>query len=195
MPSELNAPADIDAALLQRFARGDARSAQVLTGRLTPRAFAVALRMLGDRAEAEDVAQDAMLRLWRMAPDWKPGQAQVSTWLLTVVINLCRDRLRRRGRVHVGIDAVPDPADPAPSAPERLQDSERAAALQNALMRLPERQRQAVVLRHIEGLPNPRIAEILGISVEAVESLTSRGRRALSAMLAGRRAELGFADD
>jgi RNA polymerase sigma factor (sigma-70 family) len=66
------------------------------------------------------------------------------------------------------------------------------AALQAALALLPERQRQAVVLRHIEGLGNPQIAEVLDLGVEAVESLTARGKRALSALLAGRRAELGY---
>ena len=68
-------------------------------------------------------------------------------------------------------------------------------ALQAALDQLPERQRQAVVLRHIEGLGNPEIAAILDIGVEAVESLTARGKRALAAILAGRKAELGYEDD
>jgi RNA polymerase sigma-70 factor (ECF subfamily) len=76
-----------------------------------------------------------------------------------------------------------------------LGEAERLAALDAALADLPGRQRQAVVLRHIEGLSNPEIADILEIGVEAVESLTARGKRALTAALAGRREELGYSDD
>ncbi|WP_425043647.1 RNA polymerase sigma factor [Primorskyibacter sp. S87] len=179
-------------ALLVLFANGDDNAARDLTARLAPRAHSVAYRVLGNRAEAEDVVQEAMMRLWRMAPDWQPGRARVSTWLYRVVLNHCLD-LRRRART-VGIDTVAEPEDPARSAPERLQDTARLDALQVALMQLPDRQRQAVVLRHIEELSNPEIAGIMEISVEAVESLTARGKRALAANLAGRREELGYAD-
>lgn len=182
-----------EAELLARFAAGDAGAARTLTLRLTPRVLAHAMRLLGNRAEAEDVTQEAMLRLWRIAPDWRGDQAKVSTWLYRVTANLCFDRLRRRPPAT--LDEVPEPADPAPGAEAGLQARSRAAALQAALSRLPDRQRQAVVLRHIEGLRNPEIASIMGISAEAVESLTARGKRALSAELAGRRAELGYRDD
>jgi RNA polymerase sigma-70 factor (ECF subfamily) len=181
-------------ALLAQFAEGDGRAAALLTDRLGPRAFGVALRVLGNRAEAEDVAQEAMLRLWRMAPDWQPGQARVSTWLYRVVMNLCIDQKRRQRRGHLDLDAVPDPPDPAKGAPERLQEDARHDALQAALMQLPERQRQAVILRHLEELANPDIAAIMDISVEAVESLTARGKRALAGILAERREELGYDD-
>ncbi len=184
-----------DDALLALFANGDAQAARRLTARLAPRTLAVARRVLGDRDEAEDVAQEAMMRLWRMAPDWRPGEAQVSTWLYRVTLNLCLDRKRRGKRAGaLRLDDVPDPPDPGRTAPERMQDGARADALQGALMTLPERQRQAVVLRHIEELSNPEIAGIMEISVEAVESLTARGKRALAAALAGRREELGYYD-
>ena len=183
-----------DEALLVAVANGDAAAARALTVRLTPRAYAHAARILGDPAEAEDVAQEAMIRLWRIAPDWRQGEAKVTTWLYRVVANLCIDRRRKGGR-QTALDAVPDPADGAPGAAERLQEADRAAALQAALGALPGRQRQAVVLRHIEGLSNPEIATVMDISTEAVESLTARGKRALAAALRGRRAELGYADD
>ena len=183
-----------DAALLRRAARGDARAASELIDRLGPSAYRTALRLLGDRAEAEDIAQEALLRLWRAAPDWSEGQARVSTWLYRVVVNLSIDRLRRAKRQGPGLDAVPEPADPAPGAAARLQDRARADALQMALMALPERQRQAVVLRHLEGLGNPEIASIMGIGVEAVESLTARGKRALANRLERRKEELGYRD-
>jgi len=191
----MHEPAPTDDALLVLFANGDNTAAQELTRRLTPRAYGVAVRVLGDRAEAEDVTQEAMMRLWRMSPDWQPGKAQVSTWLYRVVLNLCFDtRRRQRGGV-TGLDEVAEPVDPGRGAVERMQDNARSDALQAALMQLPDRQRQAVVLRHIEELSNPEIAGIMQISARAVESLTARGKKALATALAGRRAELGYSDD
>jgi RNA polymerase sigma-70 factor (ECF subfamily) len=148
--------------------------------------------VLGDEAEAEDVAQEAMLRLWRVAPEWRAGEAKVTTWLYRVAVNLCTDRLRRRRGV--GLDAIPEPEDGAPEVAAGLIEADRMAALDAALMALPERQRQAVVLRHLEGLANPEIAEIMGLGVEAVESLTARGKRNLALALAGRKDELGYDD-
>lgn len=184
---------DADADLLARYAAGDEAAARLLSARLSPRAFAHAFRVLGDRAEAEDVTQEAMLRLWKQAPNWDAGRAQAATWLYRVVANLCFDRLR--GQRPETLDEVDAPADPAQAIETRLQDRARYDALQEALLRLPERQRQAVVLRHIEGLANPDIAEILDVGVEAVESLTARGKRALTADLAAQRDALGYDDD
>ncbi len=186
-----------DEALLALFAGGNRAAARVLTLRLTPRVLSLAGRMLGDRSEAEDVAQEAMLRLWKIAPDWRAGEAQVSTWLYRVASNLCTDRLRRRRGV--GLDDAfgegVEPEDEQPGAEARLQEADRMAALKSALAELPERQRTAVVLRHLEGLSNPEIAAVMEIGVEAVESLTARGKRALASLLKGRRAELGLSDD
>ncbi|MBN2631646.1 MAG: RNA polymerase sigma factor [Rhodobacteraceae bacterium] len=194
MPRDMLAPLS-DEALLVLYANGDPAAARALTLRLAPRAMAHAARMLGDRAEAEDVAQEALLRLWRIAPDWRQGEAQVSTWLYRVVGNLATDRLRARKRRRAdALDDAPEPADDAPGVVAAMIEADRMAALQTALTALPDRQRQAVVLRHIEGLANPEIARIMEIGVEAVESLTARGKRALAALLAGRRADLGYED-
>ena len=186
--------APADDALFVLFANGDGQAAAELTARLGPRAYGTAFRVLGNRAEAEDVTQEAMVRLWRIAPEWEQGKAKVSTWLYRVVMNLCIDLKRRQRGGHVDLDAVPEPEDPALSAAETLQEQARWDALQGALMQLPERQRQAVVRRHIEELSNPEIAGVMDISVEAVESLTARGKRALARALAGRREELGYGD-
>lgn len=182
-----------EAELLARYAAGDARAARALVGRLGPRAFAFATRVLGNRAEAEEVVQEAMIRLWRQAPAWRTGEARVSTWLYRVVSNLCTDRLRGR-RPMAPLDAAQVLEDGAPGAEDRILAKNRAQALTAALQHLPDRQRQAVVLRHLEGLANPEIAEIMGIGVEAVESLTARGKRALAAALAEQRDELGYVD-
>ena len=187
----LDALSDVsDEALLVLYANGDPGAARALTLRLTPRVLGFAARMLSDRTEAEDVAQEAMLRLWRMAPDWQQGEARVATWLYRVASNLCLDRLRRsRPR---GLDEVAEPEDATPGVVARLIEADRALALDEALAALPDRQRQAVVLRHIEGLTNPEIAAVMDIGVEAVESLVARGKKGLAALLSGRRAELGY---
>ncbi|TPE50246.1 RNA polymerase sigma factor [Amaricoccus solimangrovi] len=181
-----------DAALLARYAAGEQAAARALTFRHAPRVLALARRMLGDPAEAEDVAQETLLRMWKIAPEWRE-EARLSTWLYRVASNLCVDRLRRRREQ--GIDGAAEIADGAATAQEGLEARDRAGALRAALARLPDRQRAAIVLRHFEERPNPEIAEILGLSVEAVESLLARGRRALAERLSPRRSELGFADD
>ncbi|EPX87294.1 RNA polymerase, sigma subunit, ECF family [Rubellimicrobium thermophilum DSM 16684] len=188
----LDEAGEAEAMLLTAFAAGDRVAARRLADRLVPRALSLAFRMLADRAEAEDVTQEAMMRLWRAAPDWRTGEGRVSTWLHRVVVNLCIDRLRRRRET--ALAEVPEPPDPATPPAERLDQAARLRALSDALAGLPERQAQAVALRHLEGLSNPEIAAIMGIGVEAVESLTARGRRALAAALAGRKAELGYED-
>ena len=182
-----------DEVLVVLYANGDADAARVLALRVVPRLLGYAGRLLADRAEAEDIAQEAMLRLWRVAPDWRQGEAKVSTWLYRVVTNLCTDRLRARKRRQTdALDQVAEPEDSAPGVVASLIEADRMAALTAALAQLPDRQREAVVLRHIEGLTNPEIAEILQIGVEAVESLTARGKRALTAALAGHRQALGY---
>ncbi len=188
--SDSDAP---DAALLVAFANGDAAAGRDLVARLGPRLFGYAARVLGDRAEAEDVVQEAMMKLWKIAPDWRQGEAKVSTWAYRVTVNLCTDRLRRRKtRAQVALDGVAEPESDMPSVVEAITEKDRADALQAALDKLPDRQKLAVALRHIEGLTNPEIAEIMDIGVEAVESLTARGKRALRAALIGRKDELGY---
>jgi RNA polymerase sigma factor (sigma-70 family) len=182
-----------DEALLVLYANGDPDAARILAQRLVPRVLGYATRLLGNRADAEDIAQEVLLRLWRAAPDWRSGEAQVSTWVYRVAANLCTDRLRAQNRKGLkALDDVAEPEDGAPTVLSGMIAADRQAALQAALAQLPDRQREAVVLRHIEGLANPQIAEVMQIGVEAVESLISRGKRALAALLAGRRHELGY---
>ena len=189
-PPKTETPLD---ALLVAFANGDGTAGQALVAELGPRLFGYAARILGDSAEAEDVVQDAMIRLWKIAPDWRQGEAKVSTWAYRVTANLCTDRLRRRKtRGKVDLDSVAEPAADQASIVEQMTEKDRADALQTALDTLPDRQREAVVLRNLEGLSNPEIAQIMDISVEAVESLTARGKWALKAALIGRKDELGY---
>ncbi len=178
--------------LLARVVRGDMKAAAILTDLIAPRVLRYAARMLGDRTEAEDVIQEAMLRLWRIAPDWQHGLAEPSTWVYRVAANLCTDRLRRRRPM---VPELPDLPDPGAGQDAALMQSARAHALEAALLQLPERQREAVILRHLEGLSNPEIAAIMMVGVEAVESLTARGKKRLAALLSGQRDALGYQDD
>ncbi len=189
-PTMTSVEGSSDEALLARYASGDGEAARLLVDRLAPRIHRLALRLLQDRAEAEDVTQEALLRLWRIAPRWVAGGAQPSTWLHRVAVNLATDRLRRRRGV--GLDTIDEPDDPAPSVVDTMIEGQRLRALDDALALLPERQRVAVVLRHLEGMTNPEIAASMGLGVEAVESLTARGKRRLTELLMGRREELGY---
>ncbi len=147
-----------------------------------PRLVAVARRMLGEQAEAEDVAQEVFLRVCREAPRWKPGGAKFATWMHRVALNLCYDRLRRKREVP-DPDAGVDVADAAPNAGEAWLALQRAAKVQSAMSALPERQRAAIALCHFEEMSNIEAAAALEISVEALESLLARGRRALRTAL------------
>lgn len=173
-----------DEALLVLYRQGDPHAARALTERLVPGLLGYATRLLGERSEAEDAVQDAMLRLWRAAPEGRAGAPWLRAWLFRVVGNLCIDRHRRaRRRPALPLEGAAEPEGRAAAGEELALQAERMRALDAALAALPDRQRQAVVLRHIEGMTNPEIADILQIGVAAVESLTARGKRALAAAL------------
>jgi RNA polymerase sigma-70 factor (ECF subfamily) len=173
---------DPDAELVARAGRGDRAAAQALMARHLPKMTALARRMLPDAAEAEDAVQDAFMRLWTHAARWEPGRAKFETWLYRVTLNQCYDRLRRR--TLAPIDDAMDVPDPAES-PENVHESTvLAASIDAALAQLPERQRAAIVLCHYQECGNIEASEILGVSVEALESLLARGRRALRKKLA-----------
>jgi len=174
--------ADPDEDLLMRIADGDPAASRALVARKLPRILGLAQRMLGDKTEAEDVAQEAFLRVWRQAPKWRPGQARFDTWLHRVSLNLCYDRLRRRREIPT--DDPPDLADDGPAPDRGLEARDTGRRVGAALARLPDRQREAIVLCHYQELGNIEAAAIMGVTVEALESLLSRGRRSLRAALA-----------
>ena len=183
---------ETDNVLLVAFANGDRRAAQQLTKRLMPKIYVHAYYRLGNIADAEDVTQEAFLKLWKFAPKWKQDRAQVSTWLYRVVSNLCKDRYRRATLEDLG--NAPEPTDGTQSPSDKIDELYRQKALYDAMSMLPENQRLAVQLRHIDELTNPQIAEIMDLSVEAVESLTARGKRKLIEILQTHKSELGYSD-
>ena len=145
-------PLDPDADLVRRVGLGDDLAIRALTARKLPRLTALATRILGDACEAEDVAQESLIRAWRQAPTWRFGEARFDTWLHRVAVNLCRDRLRRRrpGGAE-DLDALVDPG-PAPDRGLEARDvGDRVAA---AMAALPPRQREALELCHYQELGN-----------------------------------------
>ena len=172
---------DSDDQLLARVAVGDPAATRAMVARKLPRLLSLAGRLLGDVAEAEDVAQEAFLRIWKQASRWRPGEARFDTWLHRVALNLCYDRLRRRREL--AFADPPDRADDGPGPDRGLQAADTGRRVGAALQSLPDRQREAIVLCHYQELGNIEAAAAMGVSVEALESLLGRGRRALRAAL------------
>lgn len=183
--------AKVEATLLAAAGDGDAAAFRALVDRHLSGVLAVARRMLRDDAEAEDVAQEALLRLWRSAEALEVGAHGLRPWLRRVVTNLCVDRMRSGRRLSV-VEEVPEQTEPATQL-AHLEASEVSKRVDAALKELPDRQRMALTLFHYEGLSQIEVGRIMGISDEAVESLLARARRSLKASL--RNEVRGLLDD
>lgn len=176
---------DPDDELLSRLGRGEPQAARELVARKLPRVLALAQRLLGQRAEAEEVAQESFLRAWKQAPHWRRGEARFDTWLYRVVLNLCNDRLRAPSRRHEqATDELPEAADPGATPEQHYADRRMSQRVAAALAALPPRQREALVLFHYQELSQVDAAALMGVSVDALESLLARARRSLRAQLA-----------
>jgi RNA polymerase sigma-70 factor (ECF subfamily) len=170
-----------EALLVGRVAAGEAQAFRTLVDRHLPTVLAIARRMLRDDAEAEDVAQETMLRLWRNAARLELGEGGVRPWLRRVAANLCIDRVRASRNTSLG-DELPEEVEPA-SQMKELAERELGRRVDAALKALPERQRLALTLFHYEGMSQIEVGATMGISDEAVESLLARARRALKGAL------------
>lgn len=182
LPVPPNAAPQSDDALMARVAGRDVAAFRLLVDRHAEPLRRIGYRLIGDASEAEDLAQEALLRLWRDAARWQQGRAGVAAWLSRVVVNLCLDRLRRK---KFGSDAeVPDRADEAPLAPEAIDAAQLRAATVAAIAALPDRQRAAIVLTYYEEKTNQMAADAMDMKLKAFESLLLRARAALRIALA-----------
>ncbi|WP_419896661.1 sigma-70 family RNA polymerase sigma factor [Roseomonas sp. USHLN139] len=175
-----------DEVLIGWSAGGDRLAFNMLAGRHLPRLHALAARITGSAAEAEEIAQEALLRAWQQAARFDPGRARFGTWLYRIATNLAIDHTRRRPAVATAAaEALLETlADPAATPEEALALRQQMRALQAALETLPERQRAALALAHDQGLSGAETAAILETSERAVEGLLHRARRFLAARLA-----------
>ena len=167
--------------LLGRVAAGESVALRTLVDRHLPTVLAIGRRMLKDDAEAEDVAQETLLRLWRNAAGLELGEGGVRPWLRRVASNLCIDRVRAR-RNTSPVDTLPEEGEPAGQV-KHLAERELGTRVDMALKALPDRQRLALTLFHYEGMSQIEVGEAMGISDEAVESLLARARRTLKVSL------------
>ncbi len=169
-----------DEALMLRIARGDERAFRALAPRYATRAVALARRICGNPADAEEVVQEAFLRVWVNAPRWRP-EALFRTWFYRSVFNLALNRTRRAP--FAPLEAAGDPPDPAPPADQVMERAEQDRLIASAIAELPARQRSAIALTYGDELSNAEAAAILGTSASAFETLLVRARRALRVKL------------
>lgn len=170
-----------EAAVLARIRDGDGTAFRELIDRHTGVLLAVARRMLKVDGDAEDIVQEALVRVWHHAGTLELGPGGLRPWLRRVVTNLCLDHLRRH-RLTTIVAEIPETPEP-PEQSRGLEAADLAKRVGAALAALPERQRVALTLFHYEGLSQIEVGDMLGISDEAVESLLARARRTLKVAL------------
>jgi RNA polymerase sigma-70 factor (ECF subfamily) len=179
---------DPDRDLMVRVAAGDHAGFRDLVERHQHLVVGMVARMIG-ATDAEDIAQQVFLNVWKSAPRWRP-EAKVLTWMLTITKRLVFNESRRRSRGRIvrqpeTEEESPEFPDQAPSPDQSLRDAELHAAVEKAMASLGEKERMAVILRRHEGIPYEEIASILKMSVPAVKSLLFRARNSLRQQLSG----------
>lgn len=193
MPPESTPQADAapdanaqDLAWMARIKQGDTEALRLLIETHQHRVIGTVAKMLGDDSDAEDIAQQVFIRIWKSAVRYEPT-AKFTTWLFKITRNLVFNELRRRKRHPArSLDACTEDdrpmqtADPGAKAPDvSMLDAEMQAAIQRSIEELPEIQRMAVILRRYDDIPYEDIGEILGLSVPAVKSVLFRARTEL----------------
>jgi RNA polymerase sigma-70 factor (ECF subfamily) len=179
-----------DEALCVAVARGDQRALRVLLDRYRDRTYAILARSVPSRADADDLFQELWLRVVRAADDFDPS-LRFSSWVYRIAVNLTRDHLRRRAaaRLEPGDGTVPDRADEAPGPEAVTAEREESRAMAEAIARLPEGQREVLVLRYFEGLGEAEVASAVGIPPGTVKSRLHHAVRGLRRELLARREE------
>jgi RNA polymerase sigma-70 factor (ECF subfamily) len=189
-----------DEELMAAVVLGDPSAYQALVRKNLPAISRYALRLVGSRSESEDIAQETFLRLWTTAKKWDPAKAKLTTWLHRITHNLCIDFLRKQKRVSLEPDfdsevsseeatsgkfsnALRESAEAQGDSPDREAREAELRALDRALNMLPEAQRSALLLCNYQGFSNKEAADIMGSSVQALESLIARAKRGLRTQL------------
>ena len=172
--------------LLLKIAKGDDKAFGQLLAETLPRVQAIAWRIVKSHAEAEDIAQETFLRLWREAPSL--SDVPLEPWLYRVASNLAIDRYRRKKPELM--EVLPETSDGAADQETQMRVNELSAEVDAAIAELPDRQRLALILVHFEEVNQKTAAQTLGITVEALESLLSRARRSLKEKLKNRHADM-----
>jgi RNA polymerase sigma-70 factor (ECF subfamily) len=178
--------------LMVRIAKGDNDAFEILVNRHQTSVLNLIYRFIGDRTRAKELAQEVFIRVWQAAKTYKP-EAKFTTWIYRIATNICFNELksaRRKkwfsfnwsdeGGEHTFEETL---ADSAPSAEDLLLEKERSRQISDALQSLPENQRMALVLKRYDDLSYAEIAQIIGCSVSAVESLLVRAKRTLQEKL------------
>jgi RNA polymerase sigma-70 factor (ECF subfamily) len=178
--------------LMARIAKGDNGAFEILVNRHQTSVLNLIYRFIGDRAQAKDLAQEVFLRVWQAAAGYKP-KAKFTTWLYRITANLCFNELKSsrrkkwlqflRSDADHEVQIEEDFPDNSPSPEDLLLVKERSRQITDALQRLPENQRMALILKRYDDLSYDEIAQILGCSVSAVESLLVRAKRNLQEKL------------
>lgn len=170
-----------DADLMDRVVANDQMAYQVIVKRHFEKIYALAFRMVRQGADAEDIAQDVFFKLWTNRDKWQRDGAQVSTWLYRVALNRSIDFKRRpKGEA---LENAPEIEDRAPNAVTLIQRSQTSQMLKEATSNLSDQQQAALALFYQQDLSNAEAAEVLGISVNAMESLLKRARQKLRDIL------------
>ena len=182
-----------DEVLLRRTQKGDADAFEELMAGQESRMYAIALRMMGNREDAQDCAQEAMVRIYRAMSAFK-GQSSLATWIYRITMNTCLDELRRKkNRPSTSLDNLLDqgwsPSDGDNSPERRAIQSETRKTLAGAIRDLPEDMRSSIVLRDVQGYSYDEIAQMLDVNVGTIKSRISRGREKLREKLS-KKAEL-----
>jgi RNA polymerase sigma-70 factor (ECF subfamily) len=172
-----------DTALMVQVSRGDFEAFEEIVHRHQKFAWSLAYRFTRDAAEAEDIVQEAFLRLLKASPGYRPT-AGFRTYFSRIVVRLCLDyRSKKRPEYR---EILPEITDNVQDPESALRERETARALANALDKLPPQQRMVLVLRHLENFNYSEIAKAMGITAKAVDSLLQRARQALRRYLASR---------
>ena len=169
---------------MARIREGDMEAFRLLVETHQARVIGTISKMLGSDAESEDLAQQVFIRIWKSAPRYKPT-AKFTTWLFRITRNLVFNELRRKRHFVDQAEEIPEPKERAEKEPDQvLLEEELQVAIQDAINRLPESQRLAIILRRYEEMPYEEIAKVMGTTVPAVKSILFRARAELRQRLA-----------